>query len=67
MAGSLDPEALNKVLHEATFQTLAGEIVHSEAGLGNSRSYPIQVQDGEIRLVWPKEFATARHRYPSVK
>lgn len=67
MAGSLDPEALNKVLHEATFQTLAGEIVHSEAGLGNSRSYPIQVQGGEIRLVWPKEFATARHRYPSVK
>lgn len=66
-AGSLEPEALNTVLHAATFHTLAGEIVHTEAGLGNSRSYPIQVQGGELRLVWPKEFATSRHQYPSVK
>jgi len=66
-AGSLDPEALNKVLHEAKFATLAGEVVHTEHGLGNSRSYPVQVQGGELKLIWPKELATARHRYPSVK
>jgi len=66
-AGSLDPEELNKVLHEATFQTLSGEIVHSEHGLGNSRSYPVQIQGGELRVIWPKELAKARHLYPSVK
>jgi branched-chain amino acid transport system substrate-binding protein len=66
-AGSLDPEVLNKVLHEATFETLAGQIVHSEHGLGNSRSYPVQVQSGELKLVWPKDLATAKHVYPSVK
>ncbi len=66
-SGSLDPEALNKVLHETVFQTLAGEIVHTENGLGNSRSYPVQVQGGELKLIWPKELATVRHIYPSVK
>ena len=67
MAGSLDPEALNRVLHDARFPTLAGEVVHTEHGLGNSRSYPVQVQGGELKLIWPKELATARHNYPSVK
>lgn len=66
-AGSLDPETLNKVLHEAKFETLAGDIVHTEHGLGNSRSYPVQVQGGELKLIWPKELATAKHMYPSVK
>ncbi|MBI3329688.1 MAG: amino acid ABC transporter substrate-binding protein [Nitrospinae bacterium] len=64
---SLDPEQLNKVLHEARFATLAGEIVHSEHGLGNSRSYPVQVQGGEFKLIWPKELARSKHMYPSVK
>jgi branched-chain amino acid transport system substrate-binding protein len=66
-AGSLDPEALNTVLHEATFETLAGEIGHTEQGLGNSRSYPVQVQGGEFKLIWPRELATTKHVYPSVK
>jgi branched-chain amino acid transport system substrate-binding protein len=66
-AGTLDPEIVNKVLHEATFHTLAGDIVHTEHGLGNSRSYPVQVQGGEFKLIWPKELAAAQHIYPSVK
>jgi branched-chain amino acid transport system substrate-binding protein len=66
-AGSLDPEELNKVLHEAEFNTLAGQIGHTEHGLGNSRSYPVQVQGGALKLVWPKELAAAKHIYPSVK
>jgi branched-chain amino acid transport system substrate-binding protein len=66
-AGSLDPEALNKVLHEATFRTLSGDIVHSEAGLGNTRSYPVQVQGGELKLIGPKDLAMVQHIYSSVK
>jgi len=66
-AGTLDPEVLNKVLHEATFRTLSGEIVHNEAGLGNTRSYPVQVQGGELKLIGPKELAVVQHIYPSVK
>jgi branched-chain amino acid transport system substrate-binding protein len=66
-AGSLDPERLNQVLHEAQFETLAGEVVHTEHGLGNSRSYPVQVQGGELKLIWPKELATAKYIYPAVK
>src|ERR671925_1849465 len=66
-AGTLDPEALNKVLHEATFRTLSGDIVHNAAGLGNTRSYPVQVHGGELKLIGPKEFAVTPHIYPSVK
>jgi hypothetical protein len=66
-AGTLDPEVLNKVLHEATFRTLSGDIVHTEAGLGNARSYPVQVQGGELKLIGPKEVAVTQHIYPSVK
>ncbi len=66
-AGTLDPEALNKVLHEATFRTLSGDIVHSEAGLGNTCSYPVQVQGGELKLIGPKDLAVVQHIYPSVK
>lgn len=66
-AGSLDPEGLNRVLHERTFDTIAGEVVHDERGVGNSRSYPVQVHGGELKVIWPKELATAPHRYPSVK
>jgi branched-chain amino acid transport system substrate-binding protein len=66
-AGTLDPEALNKVFHEATFHTLSGDIVHNEAGLGNTRSYPVQVHGGELKLIGPKELAVTPHVYPSVK
>jgi hypothetical protein len=66
-AGSLEPEALNRVLHQDKHQTIAGEIVRNECGLGNSRSYPVQVQGGEMKLIWPKELASARYNYPSVK
>lgn len=66
-AGTLDPEVLNKVLHTEKSQTLAGEVVRDARGLGNGRSYPVQVQGGELKLIWPKEFATAKHIYPSVK
>ena len=66
-AGTLDPEALNTVLHVATFKTLSGDIVHNEAGLGNTRSYPVQVQGGEFKLIGPKELAVMQHIYPSVK
>jgi branched-chain amino acid transport system substrate-binding protein len=66
-AGTLDPEALNTVLHEATFKTLSGDIVHNEAGLGNTRSYPVQVQGGALKLIGPKELAVMPHVYPSVK
>jgi len=66
-AGTLDPEALNKAFHEVTFRTLSGDIVHNEAGLGNTRSYPVQVQGGELKLIGPKELAATPHIYPSVK
>jgi branched-chain amino acid transport system substrate-binding protein len=66
-AGTLDPEVLHKVLHETTFRTLSGDITHTEAGLGNSRSYPVQVQGGELKLIWPKDLAVSQYIYPSVK
>jgi branched-chain amino acid transport system substrate-binding protein len=66
-AGTLDPEVLNKVLHETTFRTLSGDVTHTEAGLGNSRSYAVQVQGGELKPIWPKDLAVSQHSYPSVK
>ena len=55
------------MLHETTFRPLSGDIVHSEAGLGNARSYPVQVQGGELKLIGPKDLAVVQHIYPSVK
>ena len=66
-AGTLEPEALNRVLHQSKHQTIAGEIVRNECGLGNSRSYPVQVQGGEMKFDWPKELAATKYIYPSVK
>src|SRR5215831_2437521 len=66
-AGTLEPEALNKALHEAAFRTLSEDVVHNEAGLGNMHSYPVQVQGGELKLIGPKELAVTPHIYPSVK
>jgi len=67
LAGTLEPEQLNRVLHEGKFQTIAGEIVHDERGLGKGRSYPMQVQGGTFKVIWPKDLAAAQHIYPSVK
>jgi branched-chain amino acid transport system substrate-binding protein len=66
-AGTLEPEALNRALHEGKHQTIAGEIVRNQCGLGNSRSYPVQVQVGEMKVVWPKDLASGKYLYPSVK
>jgi ABC-type branched-subunit amino acid transport system substrate-binding protein len=66
-AGTLEPETLNRALHEGKHQTIAGEIVRNQCGLGNSRSYPVQVQGGEMKLIWPKEQAMTQYMYPSVK
>jgi ABC-type branched-subunit amino acid transport system substrate-binding protein len=66
-AGTLEPEVLNRALHQGKHQTIAGEIVRNECGLGNSRSYPVQVHKGEMKLVWPKELAVVKYVYPSVK
>ena len=41
--------------------------MRNECGLGNSRSYPVQVQGGEMKLIWPKELAATKYIYPSVK
>ena len=60
-AGTLDPEALNKVFHEATFRTLSGDIVHNEAGLGNTRSYPGAGTGGGTQIDWSqrtRDYAT---------
>jgi branched-chain amino acid transport system substrate-binding protein len=66
-AGTLEPQALNRAMHEGRHQTIAGEIVRNECGLGNSRSYPVQVQGGEMKVVWPRELAATKYIYPSVK
>jgi branched-chain amino acid transport system substrate-binding protein len=66
-AGTLESEALNRALHEGKHQTIAGEVVRNQCGLGNSRSYPVQVQGGEMKLIWPKEQAMTTYIYPSVK
>ena len=66
-AGTLEPEALNRALHTGKQQTIAGEVVRNQCGLGNSHAYPVQVQGGEMKLIWPKAQAVATYVYPSVK
>lgn len=62
-AGSLDGEAIRNALAETDIETFYGAIRFGENGMNEARELPIiQVQDGEIVVLYPQSIATGELR-----
>lgn len=64
-AGSVDREKVRSALYKGTFQSPAGDIVFGENGFSNNGAFTIQMQDGDVKIVWPPEGAGAQPQWPS--
>jgi branched-chain amino acid transport system substrate-binding protein len=75
-AGSLDREALKKVLETAEIETISGPIQvrsyeyrgHKMKNIGGNQMFPMQfinVEQKKAHLLMPKEFRTGSHVYPT--
>jgi branched-chain amino acid transport system substrate-binding protein len=68
-AGSTDREAIRKALREVKLMTAFGPVSFDSAGgFQNQNPAPsliVQVQSGKFAVVWPKETASAKPRYPT--
>jgi branched-chain amino acid transport system substrate-binding protein len=65
VAGSLDRARLNKAMHEMRYMTISGPVEHVKGGMGNTLTFPMQIQKGRFVAVWPKGIATGKWIYPT--
>jgi branched-chain amino acid transport system substrate-binding protein len=67
-ARSLDPEGIREALAATELTTVFGPVKFESYGekINQNRAptYVVQWQDGELRLVWPREVAAAPYVYP---
>jgi branched-chain amino acid transport system substrate-binding protein len=65
-ANSLDPEAVRNALVGLDLQTWFGRIKFDQTGLNTSKPMIVeQIQNGNVRTVWPPEVAYAKFDYPT--
>lgn len=64
-AGTLKPGVLMETLKNFKVETLGGTVSFAENGVGTINTYPSQIQNGNYRIIWPPEVATAPHIYPT--
>ncbi|MDJ0271020.1 MAG: ABC transporter substrate-binding protein, partial [Aigarchaeota archaeon] len=64
-AGRLDRDAINDALHRLQIMTVSGPLIIGPQGYGNIGLVAIQIQNGRIQTVWPRELANATYVYPS--
>ena len=65
-AGDLDREKVREVLFKGTFKAPSGDITYDETGFPNASAFTIQMQQGKVEFVWPRDRATAPVVWPSV-
>ena len=65
-AGSTEPAAVMEALKRETFHTLCGPNRVHASGYGRINTFPSQIINGRYEIVWPREKATAEHRYPAI-
>jgi branched-chain amino acid transport system substrate-binding protein len=67
LAGCLDDEKINEVLHTMEFTTVFGTYkVDPNTGRQIGKElFVIQIQNGKREIVWPPEYATATVRFPT--
>ncbi|MFC1883392.1 amino acid ABC transporter substrate-binding protein [Thermodesulfobacteriota bacterium] len=63
-AGSIEKSAIMKAMKGAPILTLCGKNSVNEKGYGKINTYPSQILKGKYEIVWPREYATAKHVYP---
>lgn len=64
-AGSIDREKFREAMYKGTFQSPAGDIVFGENGFSNNSAFTIQMQGGEVKIVYPEETAAEKPQWPS--
>ena len=66
-AGSLEQDAVRDALRALDVETAFGPVnFDDENGRNVGLEYPIQIQDGELQIVFPPEAAQAEPRYPYI-
>ena len=64
-AGALEPDAIRDALAATEMETVVGPVTFREDGTGVVIMPFAQYQEGEVELIWPREFATAPLVYPA--
>lgn len=64
-AGAVDREKVRAALDKGSFRSPAGEIRFDEHGFPGTGAFTIQMQKGQVQVVWPPAVATAKPIWPS--
>jgi branched-chain amino acid transport system substrate-binding protein len=67
-AKSLEPDDIKQALKETDMMTVLGPVKFISYGKKNNQNklttYVVQWQDGELKLIWPRELANAKYVFP---
>jgi branched-chain amino acid transport system substrate-binding protein len=63
-ANSLDPSAIRDALAATNMETVAGPVTFNSDGTGKVTTVVSQYQDGQQKLIWPKDLAVTTIVYP---
>jgi branched-chain amino acid transport system substrate-binding protein len=64
-ANSLDPTAIRDAIAATNLTTVAGPVTFNADGTGNVITVVSQYQDGQQKLIWPKDIAVTSVAYPA--
>lgn len=64
-AGAVDRERVKQALYKGTFKAPGEPLVFDERGFPNGGAFTIQMQKGEVKVVWPENVATGKVQWPS--
>jgi branched-chain amino acid transport system substrate-binding protein len=63
-AGTLDRQAVYKVIQSEAIPTVLGTFKAIGHGVGTLQPFPMQVQNGKVEVIWPPEAKTADYKFP---
>lgn len=63
-AGTLDREAVYKVIQTEEIPTVLGNFKALGKGIGTLNPFPMQVQKGKVVVIWPPDAKTADYAFP---
>jgi hypothetical protein len=63
-AGSLDRDAVYKVIQEDEIPTVMGKFKAVGEGIATINPFPMQNQDGKVVVIWPPELKTGDYHFP---
>lgn len=67
-AGSLEKPAIQQSLKNLNMLTISGNVHFSDSdvfkGVGSLTPFPVQLQNGEIQVIWPNDVSDSEYIYP---